>query len=72
MLTGYEQVRSIAAAIAGDWAAARDVQLVLPETGVCCGPSAEDGGCCTIPEAPVSRVSTLPVLQLNTVPSRCC
>ncbi len=35
MLTGYEQVRSVAAAIAGDWAAARDVRLVLPETGVC-------------------------------------
>jgi thioredoxin reductase len=35
MLTGYEQVRSIAAAIAGDWDAARDVRLVLPETGVC-------------------------------------
>jgi hypothetical protein len=35
MLTGYEQVRSVAAAIAGDWDAARDVRLVLPETGVC-------------------------------------
>ncbi|HEV2528962.1 MAG TPA: NAD(P)-binding protein [Thermomicrobiales bacterium] len=35
MLTGYEQVRSIACAIAGDWAAAREVRLVLPETGVC-------------------------------------
>lgn len=35
MLTGYEQVRSIAAALAGDWAAAHDVRLVLPETGVC-------------------------------------
>ncbi|HEX2283074.1 MAG TPA: NAD(P)-binding domain-containing protein [Thermomicrobiales bacterium] len=35
MLTGYEQVRSVAAAIAGDWGAARDVRLVLPETGVC-------------------------------------
>ena len=35
MLTGYEQVRSVAAAIAGDWVAARDVRLVLPETGVC-------------------------------------
>ena len=35
MLTGYEQVRSIAAALAGDWQAAREVQLVLPETGVC-------------------------------------
>ena len=33
--TGYEQVRSVVAALAGDWEAARDVQLVLPETGVC-------------------------------------
>jgi thioredoxin reductase len=33
--TGYEQVRSITAALAGDWTAARDVQLNLPETGVC-------------------------------------
>jgi hypothetical protein len=36
--TGYEQVRSIAAALAGDWEAARRVELVLPETGVCNGP----------------------------------
>jgi flavin-dependent dehydrogenase len=35
MLTGYEQVRSIAAAIAGDREAADGVELVLPETGVC-------------------------------------
>ena len=33
--TGYEQVRSVAAALAGDWEAARQVELVLPETGVC-------------------------------------
>ena len=33
--TGYEQVRSITAALAGDWDAARRVELVLPETGVC-------------------------------------
>jgi hypothetical protein len=33
--TGYEQVRSIAAALAGDWEAARRVELTLPETGVC-------------------------------------
>ena len=38
MLTGYEQVRSIVAEIAGDHAAAREVQLVLPETGVCNAP----------------------------------
>lgn len=35
MLTGYEQVRSVVCAIAGDWEAARRVELVLPETGVC-------------------------------------
>lgn len=39
MLTGYEQVRSIAAEIAGDHEAARRVELVLPETGVCNGPA---------------------------------
>lgn len=35
LLTGYEQVRSVVSAIAGDWDAARRVELVLPETGVC-------------------------------------
>jgi hypothetical protein len=35
MATGYEQVRSIAAALAGDMKAADDVQLELPQTGVC-------------------------------------
>lgn len=35
LLTGYEQVRSVAAAVAGDLEAARKVELVLPETGVC-------------------------------------
>jgi hypothetical protein len=35
MATGYEQVRSIVAALAGDWAAAREVHLDLPKTGVC-------------------------------------
>jgi hypothetical protein len=33
--TGFEQVRSVAAYLAGDRAAAEDVRLVLPETGVC-------------------------------------
>ena len=56
LATGYEQARSVVAAIAGDWAAARDVQLDLPQTGVCSsdlvygGLSLEDvsrtGGCC--------------------------
>jgi hypothetical protein len=33
--TGNEEVRSVAAALAGDLAAADEVQLELPETGVC-------------------------------------
>ena len=66
MITGYEQVRSIVADIAGDRQAAERVELVLPETGVCSGPSpatAEprdccggppsraDAGCCKVDEA---------------------
>lgn len=46
MLTGYEQVRSIVAALVGDWEAARQVELVLPETGVC---STDAGGSCGFP-----------------------
>lgn len=61
-MTGYEQVRSIAAALAGDREAADRVELTLPETGVCGGaglfddPQADEatraedgGGCCAAP-----------------------
>ncbi|MER5178356.1 FAD-dependent oxidoreductase [Streptomyces sp. NPDC002896] len=58
-MTGYEQVRSVAAAIAGDREAAERVELTLPETGVCGGAglfddpdaaqSSEGGGCCAAP-----------------------
>lgn len=50
LATGHEQVRSIVAEIAGDHAAARRVELMLPETGVCStrpgGPAVADSGCC--------------------------
>jgi cation diffusion facilitator CzcD-associated flavoprotein CzcO len=49
LATGYEQVRSVAAALAGDWTAARDVRLDLPETGVCSSDLVYgdgDGDCC--------------------------
>ncbi|MDI9884742.1 NAD(P)-binding domain-containing protein [Streptomyces sp. HNM0645] len=56
-MTGYEQVRSIAAALAGDHEAAARVELALPETGVCGGAGLFDepetaqagGGCCASP-----------------------
>src|SRR5947208_1954540 len=63
MLTGYEQVRSIAADIAGDRAAAERVELVLPETGVCSrsavtaasnccgGPALSDVDACCVADA---------------------
>ncbi len=35
MATGYEQIRSIVAYMNGDYIAAKDVRLELPETGVC-------------------------------------
>ncbi|MGM0698110.1 MAG: NAD(P)-binding domain-containing protein [Actinomycetota bacterium] len=46
MFTGYEQVRSVVAAIAGDQEAADRVELVLPETGVC---STDAGSSCDAP-----------------------
>lgn len=55
-LTGFEQTRSVVAAIAGDHEAAARVELVLPESGVCGGsgqfdgqPSDEAGGGCCAP-----------------------
>jgi len=42
MATGYEQVRSVVAAIAGDTGDAKRVNLLLPDSGVCCTSS---GGC---------------------------
>ena len=64
-MTGYEQVRSIAAALAGDRESAERVELVLPETGVCGGSGvfdvpaeAQGGGCCAAPaEAEVLSLS---------------
>jgi hypothetical protein len=52
MLTGYEQVRSIAAEIAGDHEAARRVELVLPETGVCSRSAAPSASQCCGGPAP--------------------
>ena len=35
LATGYEQARSVVAALDGDWDAARNVELSLPATGAC-------------------------------------
>ncbi|GAA4283452.1 FAD-dependent oxidoreductase [Brevibacterium daeguense] len=63
MATGYEQVRSIAAALAGDRTAADTVHLELPETGVC---STDLGGSCDVPAGPI------PVTIGGAPASSCC
>ncbi len=50
LATGSEQVRSVVAALAGDLAAADDVRLDLPETGVCSTQfEAASSACCGEP-----------------------
>jgi thioredoxin reductase len=46
MATGYEQVRSVVAHLTGDEAAAKRVELELPETGVCSTNLIGKGSCC--------------------------
>ncbi|MER5657879.1 MULTISPECIES: NAD(P)-binding domain-containing protein [unclassified Streptomyces] len=82
-MTGYEQVRSVTAAIAGDLEAADRVELTLPETGVCGGAGlfddptaapAEGGGCCAPAPALVqigTTTSAAPAAE-DTAPGGCC
>lgn len=64
LATGYEQARSVVAALDGDMDAADDVRLELPETGVCstdfapkaataccCGPAPEPENACCMKDA---------------------
>jgi len=70
LATGYEQVRSVVAGLVGDWEAAKDVQLNLPETGVCSTDFAdEDSGvasaCCG---TPAPQTESVPVLSIGDIP----
>lgn len=47
LATGYEQVRSVTAWLAGDTASASNVELVLPATGVCSTDLGAGSGCCS-------------------------
>ncbi|MEU0131840.1 MULTISPECIES: NAD(P)-binding domain-containing protein [unclassified Streptomyces] len=81
-MTGYEQVRSVAAAVAGDLEAADRVELSLPETGVCGGaglfddPAAEQAagsGCCASPEpAPLLIGATAAAAEETPAGPGCC
>ena len=74
MRTGYEQVRSVVAALAGDMEAARRVELVLPETGVCS--SGPGGACCVSDEkygiAPKHGLELLSLTVGKSVGASCC
>jgi thioredoxin reductase len=66
-MTGYEQVRSVAAELAGDHEAAARVELALPDTGVCGGAGlfddpegASSGGCCA-PAPATLQIGRAPV-----------
>jgi hypothetical protein len=52
LATGYEQVRSVVAYLTGDLEGAKEVQLELPETGVC---SVGVSSCCD--ETAISNVN---------------
>ncbi|MSP00429.1 MAG: hypothetical protein EXR07_05175 [Acetobacteraceae bacterium] len=84
--TGHEQVRSIAAMLAGDSEAARRVELVLPETGVCntqpvtqiqsgcCGgpPPPEVSACCADDAKAKAAGASGCVTELEPVAASCC
>jgi len=72
MLSGYEQARSVVAAITGDREAARRVELVLPETGVCTlDAGTQTAGSCCGPAEPVAALATIGVGPSRTG-SSCC
>lgn len=64
MATGYEQIRSIIAYMNGDFEAAKDVRLELPETGVC-NTDLHEENCCEVQD------ENLPTLVLAET-SSCC
>ena len=87
LATGYEQVRSVVAGLVGDWEAAQDVQLNLPETGVCSTDFAEESAACcgsseavtesapavlAIGEIPISNNGTQLISVTSSSESSCC
>jgi N-acetylglutamate synthase-like GNAT family acetyltransferase len=76
MATGFEQARSVVAALAGDLAAADRVELALPETGVCSvnlapEAGAEAGGCCGPAPAQAAAPVAVAATRRGCGPSSC-
>ena len=84
LATGYEQARSVVAALAGDWDAARDVQLDCPRPASApptCPTTAADASCCGPAPADAQRglatgvaggLVTLPLVSAATSGDGCC
>ncbi|OUS33133.1 flavoprotein ['Osedax' symbiont bacterium Rs2_46_30_T18] len=65
MLTGYEQVRSVAAQLAGDHESANRVELILPKTGVCSTNKSNSGsGCCEIEPEEINSSCCIPKVPM--------
>lgn len=69
-MTGFEQVRSVVAELAGDHEAATRVDLVLPDTGVCGGAGVFDapeavsaGGSCCAPAPQLVQIGLAPAAR---------
>ena len=73
MTTGFEQARSVVAAIAGDMEAADRVELVLPETGVCSSNLGDAGGsCCGVETSALVTIDEPVAVQTGSCgPSSC-
>ena len=72
LATGHEQVRSVVAALAGDLVAADDVQLELPETGVCSTQFDEASSGCCAPTVRGEPVEPLALRQAQGERKGCC
>lgn len=75
LATGYEQVRSVAAYIAGDYAAAREVLLDLPETGVCnvtFGDKDTSAACCGVEPKKEGEMAEVNAVAEQAGASACC
>jgi NADPH-dependent 2,4-dienoyl-CoA reductase/sulfur reductase-like enzyme len=75
LATGYEQARSVAAYLAGDHAAAREVMLELPETGVCnvsFGGAIASGDACCGPVNTDNKEETMNETKTETEKAAAC
>ncbi|MDZ5472332.1 NAD(P)-binding domain-containing protein [Bacillus sp. 31A1R] len=70
LATGYEQVRSVVAYLTGDFKGAKEVQLILPETGVC--NSGANVDCCEIEVAKPQTNSCCVEAKVEVKSSSCC